>query len=303
MLGISTCWWHNKVDQGGEIVRGVLELGLKGVELEYRITDTMYRQMKPQLKKDLKVLTIHNYFPKPEEFANAKGSGDLFLLSSTDRDERLRAVKFSIRTMEHAHDLGARVVVLHLGRVDMSNPTFKIRELLAKGKTERNERLALINENRRIREARHQKHLDAVLSSLDVLNKEADRRDVFLGIENRYHFHEIPDFEEIEIILERFQGGHIGYWHDVGHAGAQENMGFIRQKDLLEAYSGMLIGTHLHDVQGLDDHWAPGQGEMNFEQIKPFLKSSHTKILEVHQRVDKEALLNGIQDLKSLGIA
>ena len=303
MLGISTCWWHNKVDQGGEIVRGVLELGLKGVELEYRITETMYRQMKPQLKKDLKVLTIHNYFPKPEEFANAKGSGDLFLLSSTDRDERLRAVKYSIRTIEHAHDLEARVVVLHLGRVDMSNSTFKIRELLAKGKTERNERSTLINEQRQTREGRHQKHLDAVLSSLDALNKEADRRDVFLGIENRYHFHEIPDFKEIEIILERFQGGHIGYWHDVGHAGAQENMGFIRQKDLLEAYSGMLIGIHLHDVKGLDDHWAPGQGEMNFEQIKPFLKSSHTKILEVHQRVDKEALLNGIQDLKSLGIA
>jgi len=301
MLGISTCWWHNRVDHGEEIVRGVLALGLKGVELEYRLTEALYRQMRPQIK-DLQVLTIHNYFPKPVELGNVKGSGDLFLLSSTDRDERLRAVKYSIRTIEHAHDLGAKVVILHLGRVDMPNPISKIKELLAKGKTERSECSAFINEQRQIREARHQKHLDAVMSSLDELNQEAERRGVFLGIENRYHFHEIPDFGEIGIILKQFQGGNVRYWHDVGHARVQEYMGFIRQKDLLEAYSEMLIGIHLHDAKGLDDHWAPGQGEMIFEQIKPFLKPSHIKILEVHPKVDKRDLIKGIQHLKSLGI-
>lgn len=299
MLGISTCWWHKQVDRGDEIVRGILELGLKGVELEYRITETMYRQMKPMLKKDVKVLTIHNYFPKPEEFANIKGSGDLFLLSSADRDERLRAVNYAIRTLEHAHDLEAKVVILHLGRVEMPNPIFEIKELLGKGKTERNERLSFINEQRKIREARHQRHLDAVLSSLDVLNREAEKKDVFLGIENRYHFHEIPNFEEMEVILKQFQGGHIVYWHDVGHAAVQEKIGFIGQKDLLEAFSEMLAGIHLHDAKGLDDHFAPGQGEVSFEQIRLFLEPSHIKILEVHPKVGKKDLLNAIQYLKS----
>jgi sugar phosphate isomerase/epimerase len=147
VFGISTCWWLNRVDRGDEIVRGVLELGLQGIELEYRITEAMYQQMKPLLKDPLKVLTIHNYFPLPE--GHAKGSGDLFLLSSTDPDERSRAIKYSIRTIEHAHDLGAKVVILHLGRVDMPNPK------------------AEIQEQRQARKAKHQKHLDAVLSSLD----------------------------------------------------------------------------------------------------------------------------------------
>lgn len=302
MLGISTCWWLNRVDRGDEIVRGVLELSLKGVELEYRITETMYQQMKPHLKDPVKVLTIHNYFPKPEQIGDAKGSGDLFLLSSTDPDERLRAVKYSIRTIEHAHDLGVKVVILHLGRVDMLNPTVKIKELSWKSKIEEGEYLAVIEEQRQERKARHEKHLDAVLNSLDELNKEADKRDVLLGIENRYHYHEIPDFEEIGIILKQFHGGNIRYWHDVGHAGAQQNMGFVRQKDLLEAYSESMIGIHLHDFKGLDDHFAPGQGEMNFEELKTYLKPFHIKILEVHAKVDREDLIQGIQYIQSLGI-
>lgn len=301
MLGISTCWWYNRVGRGDEIVRGILELGLNGVELEYRITENMFQQMKPHLRDPLKVLTIHNYFPLPE--GQEKGSGDLFLLSSLDLDERSRAIKYSIRTIQHAHDLGAKVVILHLGRVDMPNPTEKIKELSQKVKAEERARLAAIEEQRQARKARHQKHLDAVLSSLDELNKEAEKKDVLLGIENRYHFHEIPAFEEIRIILKQFQGGNIRYWHDVGHAGAEENMGFVCQKNFLEAYSNSMIGIHLHDFRGLEDHFAPGQGEMNFENLNPYLRPSHIKIFEVHAKVDREDLIRGIQYIQSLGIA
>lgn len=302
MFGISTCWWHNRVNQGDEIAEGALELGLDGIELEYRIPETQFRRMRPQLLKDLNVITIHNYFPFPENLSNAKPSGDLFLLSAPDKEERLRAVQYSIRTMEHAQDLGAKAVILHLGRVDMPNPIPEIRVLLERGETHQEERLTFINKQRRERRSLHQGHLDAVLFSLEALNKEAEQRGLFLGIENRYHLHEIPDFDELEAILEQFHGGSIRYWHDVGHASAQENMGIIPQKDLLTAYSEMLIGIHLHDAEGLDDHLAPGQGEIDFKEIKPFLDPSHIRILEVHSTVGERDLLEGIQYLKSFGI-
>ena len=303
MFGISTCWWHNRVIHGEEIAKGALELGLDGIELEYRITETRYRQMRPKLERDLSVLTIHNYFPHPENLPNAKPSGDLFLLSSLDTDERLKAVRYSIRTTEYAHDLGAKAVILHLGRVDMPNPISEIRALLEKGRSHRDEHLAFINRQRRERRSVHQRHLDAVLFSLDALNREAEHKGLFLGIENRYHLHEIPDFDEIATILEQFRGGNIRYWHDMGHAFAQESMGIIPQKDLLTAYSEMLIGIHIHDAEGLDDHRAPGQGKVDFDQIKSFLKPSHIKILEVHSDVSEKDLREGIQHLKSLGIA
>ena len=137
MFGISTCWWHNRVKQGDEIAGGVLELGLDGIELEYRITEIQFRQMSSQLKEKLNVLSIHNYFPHPEDLPNAKPSGDLFLLSAPEKVERLRAVQYSIRTIENAHDLGTKVVILHLGKVDIPNPISEIRALLEKGRSHR----------------------------------------------------------------------------------------------------------------------------------------------------------------------
>jgi sugar phosphate isomerase/epimerase len=302
MFGISTCWWHGRTDRGDEILDDILRLGFPGVELEYRITESLYKQMKPLLQKALKVLSIHNFFPKPDELAGKKGGGDLFLLSSTDRDERRRAVAYTIRTLEHAHELGAEVVILHLGHVDMPGVVPRFSERYQGGKRKREEPPADITEQRIERKSRQQKNLDAVLLSLDELNREAATRNVFLGIENRYHFNEIPDFEEIGIILKAFEGGHIRYWHDMGHAGAQENMGLVKQEDLLNAYADRLIGIHLHDVKGLDDHLPPGKGEMNFEKIKVFLKPSHLKILEVHPKVDRKDLLEGIEYVRALGM-
>lgn len=299
MLGISTCWWSiNRVSVGEEIVSDILELGLKGVELEYRSSNAVFQQMKSRLKKDLTVLSIHNFFPFPEGIPPDKASGDLFLLSSTDRDESSRAVKFSIKTIEHAHELGARAVIFHLGKVDMPVPTQDFFRLYRSGRICEKEGLAFIKEQKIIRQASKKKNLEAVLLSLEELNREAEKKGILLGIENRYHFHEIPDLEEIGIILRKFKGGGIRYWHDVGHAKVQENIGLTSQKDILEAYSQDMIGIHLHDARGLDDHLAPGQGEMDFNEIKPFLKPSIIKILEVHPKVKRKGLMGGIRFIK-----
>lgn len=298
MLGISTCWWHNKSLKGDEIISDILELGFESVELEYRITNSIYKQMKPQLNKPLKVLSTHNFFPMPEDRAHKKGSGDFLLLSSTDRDERSAAVEYSIRTIEHASDLEARAVILHLGHVDMPNPVERFRELHLSGEMDQSEDLALINEQRRIRENAHGKNLDAVLFSLEKLNREAEQRGVSLGIENRYHFHEIPDFEEIGTILREFEGGSIRYWHDVGHAAVQENLRILRQKDLLDAYSEKMIGMHIHDVRGLDDHFSPGQGEIEYGEIRPFIKPDLVKVLEIHSKVERKELQEGARFIR-----
>ena len=144
--------------------------------------------------------------------------------------------------------------------------------------------------------------MDAALFSLERLNREAEKRGLMLGIENRYHLNEIPNFEEIGRILAHFQGGHIGYWHDVGHAKVQENLGILPQKELLAAYGSRLLGIHLHDVEGLEDHLPPGRGEMDYEEIRPYLNPSHIKILEIKSRVSREDLMAGIRKIEDLGM-
>jgi len=298
MLGISTCWWANRISGEKEIVNETLGLGLKGIELDYRISSAILEDMVPRLKRELTVLSIHNFFPLPEGISPDKASGDLSLLSSPDRVERSKAVRYSIRTIDYAHELGARAVVFHLGRADMPNPSRDFFRLFRDRKIGEKEGLAFIEEQRLIRQASKRKNLDAVLLSLEELNRVAEKRGIFVGIENRYHFHEIPDLEEIGLILRSFKGGNIRYWHDVGHAKVQENIGISSQRSLLEAYGQDIIGIHLHDVMGFDDHLAPGQGEVDYNAIKPFMKPSIIKVLEVHPKVKRRALLEGIRFVK-----
>jgi sugar phosphate isomerase/epimerase len=295
MLGISTCWFENRSLNGEEIIKEILELGLEGVELEYRITHPIYQQMKPLLNKTIKVLSIHNYFPKPIECSHLKASGDLFLLSSVDKDERTKAIQYTIRTLEHACDLEVVPVILHLGHVDMPNPFVRIKRYYSDKKLDQEESVAYIREQNITRRNKVSKHLDAVLFSLERLNKEAEKKGIMLCVENRYHLHEVPDFQEIGIILNEFRGGHIRYWHDVGHAAAQERMGLCRQKDLLDAYSDFIMGVHIHDIKGLDDHLSPGKGDLDFRELSSFNKSDTFKILEIDSNVPRDELEGGIQ--------
>jgi sugar phosphate isomerase/epimerase len=294
MEGISTCWWYNRDERPDKVLEQVLEMGLDGIELEYRITESFFREMRPLLGDRLKVLSIHNFFPKPEGKGIQRGGGDLFLLSSSVEAERLEAVQYTIRSMEHASDLGALAVILHMGRVEMDYPREDIFDAHRRGVLRQDEGVSLIRGLLLKRKRNRLKHLDAALKSLDTLNKRAEKLGVHLGVENRYHLNEIPDFHEIGIILKAFRGGRVRYWHDLGHAQAQENMGIIPQRDLLTAYGNKLVGIHIHDIRGLDDHLSPGQGEMDFQEIQPFLGPSIIKIFEIHSRVNRVQLDRGI---------
>jgi sugar phosphate isomerase/epimerase len=295
MLGISTCWWAYKNASGDDIINEAFDLGFEAIELEYRITSQLFYQMKPYLNRKIRVSSIHNYFPKPDEFPDMKASGDLFLLSSIDKEERSLAVKYSIRTIEHANDLEVENVILHLGRVEIQNPVKEIKYQFENKKITQEERDAYFSKLTDLRASKVGPHLDSVLFSLDKLNREAEKKDVYLGIENRYYPHEMPDFEEIGIILKEFEGGRIRYWHDIGHAAVQENFGICKQKELLERYSKELLGVHIHDVKGIVDHLAPGSGELDYDNLFPLLGSSSIKIMELESTVEKEEVIEGLK--------
>jgi sugar phosphate isomerase/epimerase len=299
MLGISTSWWEGKDRAGGAILGEALEMGLEGVELDYRITPRTLEEMRSLLKRSCPVLSLHNVFPVPLELKQKEISAEPFLLSSTDREERGLAVKYAIRTIEHAHELEARAVVLHLGRVHMEDPTPRLRALFAEGKVRDEESQAFLQDQRAVRAAKSQPNLDAVLFSVERLSREAERWSVLLGIENRFHFHEIPNLDEIAIILDTFRGAPVRYWHDVGHAAVQENMGILPQRALLDRFSAHLAGIHLHDVDGLRDHLAPGQGEVDWGALRSFLGSDVLRILELRPEVGRESIREGMEILRS----
>lgn len=282
MLGISTCWWEGKDIRGDEIPSQALDMGFQGLELDYRITPEMMRRLKPALKNSIPVLSVHNVFPCPFKTRTGEScTADPFLLSSRDREERAQAVRLAVRTIEQACDLESFAVIIHLGKVEMEDPTPELQKLFHKGASWDTEGQERIGQLQSVRESLRQPYLDAVLFSLDRIHHEADRRGVLLGIENRLHFHEIPNLWEIGFLLENFQGGRLRYWHDVGHARIQEKLGILKQEELLEKYASQMAGIHLHDVVDLEDHHPPGKGDVNFEKIASYVGPGVIRILEV----------------------
>lgn len=303
MLGISTCWWEGKNARGDEIPGQALDMGFQGLELDYRITPGILARLKPALKSTIAVLSVHNVFPCPHPAGTGESkTADPFLLSSRDRQERAQAVRLAVRTIEQACDLEAPAVVIHLGKVDMKDPTPELQELFHKGASWNPEAQEHISQLQSVRESLRQPYLDAVLFSLDRIHKEADKRGIILGIENRLHFHEIPNLWEIGFLLQKFQGGRLRYWHDVGHARIQEKLGILKQLELLEKYASQMAGIHLHDVVGLEDHHAPGKGDVNFQEIAPYVAPGVIRVMEVNSSAHIKEMGEAVRVLHQAGL-
>lgn len=303
MLGISTSWRSREITDGRSLINDMLSLELDGLELEYRITETALNDMRPILNEhNTNIFSIHNFFPVPDIIPQGKGNGDLFLLSSKNSEERANAVKYTIKSMQHAVELGAKVVVLHLGRTPIETIKMKLFQFYDEKMTNSKEYVKFMREAKSLRNEAKEATFNFLLQSLDKVLREGERYGIKIGIENRYYFREYPDFDEIGYILDKFEGALLGYWHDVGHAKVNENLGIIGANTYLEAYGEKLLGMHLHDVKGYTDHIAPGSGDLDFDSLKKYLKPETLKIIEVHPKVDRESLVNGIEFLRTKGI-
>jgi sugar phosphate isomerase/epimerase len=305
MFGISTAYKSPEISDGNKLIDELEKTGVPGVELDYRLTVDAFEKIKRRLKNSsLQVLSLHNYCPHPEILPIEKASGDAFWLSAIDEQERQLAVKYSLRTIRNAYELGARAVVFHLGRIGIQRKDREWFELLKNGKFWEPEARTFVDRTLAERESAKGPYWNALLKSLEKLNREAEKLNISIGVENRYFWDDFPNFKEIGILLDQFQGGTIGYWHDVGHAQTHETFGLCDHEKFLQAYSNRLVGTHLHDCKetGYNDHFAPGTGFIDYDMIKKYLPDQAIRIIEAHPKVSAEELQQGIKFLKKKGI-
>ena len=301
MLAVSTSFLAAPAITAETIISKVQTLGASAVELDYRLNSGTVDKLTPLLRQaGISINSVHNYFPIPAEMPDSKGSGDLFLLSSLDEDHRKTAVEYTRRTIRAASDLGARAVVLHCGRVEMDEERDRIYDFINASQMDSAEARSLMHRKLAERERLKTPYVNQLIKSLEVLSESARGANITLGLENRYHYHELPGPLEFPVLFRTLDGAPLGYWHDTGHAHMLALLGVASAESVLEQNADRLVGAHLHDASGRRDHLPPGRGEIDFHHLWPYLTPKVIKVMELRPRTPVEEAAEGFAFLKAL---
>jgi len=292
-VALSTSWNAFRYSEASPCIREIKELGFDQVELSFNLTPSMVDEVeKLAARNQISVASVHNYCPIPDNLKRVEALPDCYSLSSLNEEERSVAVHFTKRSIDTAVRMRAKAVVLHAGRVAIPDRTSELIGLFDKGLVKTSEFSSLRREIREERSRYQQKYFDNALRSLEIIERYARENGIFVGVENRFYYREIPSLEEMGEILSRFDKSNLRYWHDVGHAYVMERLGFAGQGEYLQRYGAFILGMHLHDINGCVDHGAPGTGEFDFNRIKEYVKQNTIKVVEAHYPVTATEVKN-----------
>jgi sugar phosphate isomerase/epimerase len=225
-------------------------------------------------------------------------------IASPDEDERTLATEETKRTIDYAARYGLKLVVVHLGGVGnhMTDLERTLRRLVEAGEGESDLAHLTRQQLARWRAEYATVHLEAARRSLAELVEYAAPHRVALGLESRLHYHEIPHPDEALELLAGYDNSAAGYWHDVGHCEVQARLGMIDRWSWFPKLTSRTIGAHLHDVDGILDHRAPGNGDVDWTYIARGLPPTALRVFEIDQRQPEDAVAASIAYLKERGV-
>ena len=282
------------------MLREIRDLGFEYAELSHGIRISLLPGVLEAVAAgEIKISTLHNFCPLPMGINHA--APNIFKFTSTDARERDNAFKHTMKTLETAERVNAKLVVLHMGCIDMKDYTDRMVDMVGEGLKESPKYQKICDEVVEKREARKEKQMKLAFEMLQRIEEQATMRGIKLGIENREALEEIPFEPDYHLFFKEFTSPTICYWHDCGHAQIKENLGFIHHAMHLSGLVDRLAGFHIHDVQFPGrDHCPPGSGMIDFAALKPYVKPEHIKVFELNPGMNVEDVKRGVAHIKGI---
>jgi len=294
---LSTMWASKNFSLLSDFFLAAGRLGFPKIELNHQVDSGMLGSV--DLGK-YEISSVHEPCPADISVETLKARDWMISSSAEDcRQQGLAAVK---RSIELAAALSVRTVVVHAGHVSLDMVLDKkLRKLFEDG-------LAETAEYHEIKKLMMESRLkligpclEAVVKSLKELLKYASKHGVRLGLENRYHYFDIPTLDEMSALLALAEPDRLGFIYDVGHATVMDRLGFFQNEMWLKRFGGRIFGTHLHDVIGISDHRAPGMGDVDFRIVAGYLPKEASRTMEVMSFNTPEQLKTGLKILVDTG--
>jgi HAD superfamily hydrolase (TIGR01549 family) len=292
-ISLSTMWSYERKIGLLELHDINKQLHISGIELNHSL------KLKDLAGIDLGALPITSiHEPCPSDNSMSNLSRKDWLISSEDEDNRRQGVRSVMRSIELAKNLGVRLLITHPGNTGWGNKLEdKLRVLYNEGKVETEEYQELFHTMKNTRNVNLASRLDAVEKSLKELLEYAKKSGVKLSLENRYHYMHIPTIEEMERFLQLGDESQIGFQFDIGHAFTMDRLGFMPIMEWLEKFGSRISGVHLHDVRGLEDHFSPGLGDVDFKLISKYIPNDAVRTLEIKGINNMIDIRNGLEVL------
>jgi sugar phosphate isomerase/epimerase len=289
-------WMQHRFDDVRSFAETAQALGFPAVELSHIVTPEMVDGLDPG---EIEVASLH--YPAPHALHSSGVKGDR-LLASLDEDARRWAVVQGYHSIDYAQTMGAKVMCLHLGWVEMeTHLCWALEQRYQAGQYGSPAYEALRARIIEQRAERQPQYLEAARRSLDELAAYALRAGVRLGLENRRHVFEIPTLSEMRLLLEEHDPGAVGFWYDTGHAQVLANLGFDRPQEWLATCAARIIGVHFHDSGNLRDHLVPGWGEVDFAATARTLPPDAVRVCEFDWYLDPDEVEEGRAYLERAG--
>ncbi len=282
------------------MLREIRDLGFEYAELSHGTRISLVPGILDAVNAgEMKISTLHNFCPLPMGVNHA--APNLFLFSDESPRQRELAVRHTLKTLEFATRVNARLVVLHLGSIKMKEYSDKLKDMVGRGEKDSVRYEKLCAEVIQKRDAKKDKFVARMYESLQKILPDAESRGIRLGCENREGLEEIPFEPDFDALFREISSPFLTYWHDTGHAQIKENLGFIRHSIFLDSQRERLAGFHIHDVQvPARDHCAPGTGCVDFASLKPMVRPQHIKVFEFSPSLKVDEVKAGVAHVQKL---
>ncbi len=297
---LSTMWaQQERFEDMHDFVRAARSLGYDAIEVSHHTREDGFARL-----LDGSGATFSGiHAPAPNREALGKRNNSLNL-ASLDDAERNAAIAETKASVDHAAAVDAGFVIVHLGGIgaNMLESEQKQRKLFDGGTRSGPEVDALRAETLERRAELAPPYFERARETLAELVAYASERGIVIGLENRLHHHEFPLAGEAKELLAGYTAQQAGYWHDVGHAEVQARLGYVDKRAWLDTLGERTLACHLHDVDGIGDHRAPGNGDVEWGYIAEGLPDSALRVFEINQRQSDGDVANAIPFLRERGV-